>query len=99
MANVYKNYLWKELPSSNWWRIQTNDPAIIRKLDRRQTATRCLWGLNIRLVVFRSQYYSSIEAKKSLKQLTGQKLKKDAESGVFFANSGVILTIKTQPVM
>jgi len=98
MTNVFKTYLWKEIPSDNWWRIQTNDPAIIRKLDRRQTATRCVWGLNIRLVVFRTQYYSSNEAKKSLERITGQKIEKDGESGVFLANSGVILTHSEQSV-
>jgi len=91
---MFNTYLWHEVRGDNWWRIQTNDPRVIRKLRRRKTASLCLWCINDSIVVFRTQYYSAKEAKKSLHRLTGQKPKKDAENGLFFAETGVILTSK-----
>ena len=84
--------MWREVRGDDWWRIQSNDPKVIRKLRRRKTASVCLWCLNDSLVVFRTRFYSAKEAKKSLHRLTGQKPRKDAENGLFFAETGVILT-------
>ena len=68
---MFNTYLWHEVRGDNWWRIQTNDPRVIRKLRRRKTASLCLWCINDSIVVFRTQYYSAKEAKKSLHRLTG----------------------------
>ena len=90
----HKTYLWQELRGKRWWRIQTDDPAIIRKLRKRNSASLCIWCINDKMVVFRTQYYSPDKAKISLQRLTGQKPKKDAENEVFTAETTPILTCK-----
>jgi len=92
----HKTYLWQELRGKRWWRIQTDDPAIIRKLRKRNSASLCIWCINDKMVVFRTQYYSPDKAKISLQRLTGQKPKKDAENGVFYAETTPILTCKNK---
>ena len=91
----HKTYLWQELRGKRWWRIQTDDPAIIRKLRKRNSASLCIWCINDKMVVFRTQYYSPDKAKISLQRLTGQKPKKDAENGVFYAETTPILDSKS----
>ena len=93
----HKTYLWQELRGKRWWRIQTDDPAIIRKLRKRNSASLCIWCINDKMVVFRTQYYSPDKAKISLQRLTGQKPKKDAENGVFYAETTPILTSNNKP--
>ena len=97
--NKYKTYLWQEVRGSKWCRIQTNDPEIIRKLRKlrkRNSASLCIWCINDKMVVFKTQYYSPDKAKTSLQRLTGQKPKKDAENGVFYAETTPILTCKNK---
>ena len=90
----YKTYLWQEVRGSKWYRIQTDDPKIIRKLRKRKSASLCVWCINDKIVVFRTQYYSPDKAKLSLQRLTNQKPKKDAENGVFYAETTPILDSK-----
>jgi hypothetical protein len=92
----YKTYLWQEIRGSNWYRIQTDDPAIIRKLRKRKSASLCVWCMNNPLVVFKAQYYSPYKAKTSLQRLTNQKPKKDADSGLLFAETTPILDSKNE---
>ena len=47
----HKTYLWQELRGKRWWRIQTDDPAIIRKLRKRNSASLCIWCINDKMVV------------------------------------------------
>ena len=95
--NKYKTYLWQEVRGSKWYRIQTNDPAIIRKLRKRNSASLCIWCINDKMVVFKTQYYSPDKAKTSLQRLTGQKPKKDAENGVFYAETTPKFDSKNKP--
>ena len=95
--NKYKTYLWQEVRGSKWYRIQTNDPAIIRKLRKRNSASLCIWCINDKMVVFKTQYYSPDKAKTSLQRLTGQKPKKDAENGVLYAETTPKLDSKNIP--
>ena len=85
--NKYKTYLWQEVRGSKWYRIQTNDPEIIRKLRKRKSASLCVWCINHSIVVFITQYYSPDKAKISLQRLTNQKPKKDADSGLLASNN------------
>ena len=87
----FKTYMWKEDWGSKWYRIQTNDPDVIRKLRKRKNMTLSLWCMNDSMVIFRTQYYSLEKAKKSLQRLLGQKVKKDAENGEFYAETTPIL--------
>ena len=85
------SYLWREVSNDNWWRIQTSDPRVKKKLNRRENAHLVVLCLNHPMEVYRLQYYSPQKAKQSFQRLTSQKLKKDAENGVFYAESYPIL--------
>ena len=88
----YISYLWRELPSDNCWRIQTTDPNIKSKLRRRNSAMLVGECMNHPTVIFKLHYYSPQKAKQSFERLTGQKIKKDPEAGVFYAETYPILT-------
>ena len=97
--------LWQETPRHQEYRIQTNDPDIIRKLRRRQTTTDAgstrfhrdqdyYKGMRI----FRLRYSSPKLAKQSLSRLCGTKygeLKKDASTGGFIAYTRTKLASKS----
>ena len=91
----YKTCLWQEVKRDSWWRIQTNDPSVIRKLRRRKTATLCSWALNDSMVIFSIRYKSPRLARQSLQRLTGQKVKKDALNDLFVAYTVTKLTSKS----
>ena len=92
----YKTCLWQEVKRDSWWRIQTNDPSVIRKLRRRKTTTLCSWALNDSTVIFRIRYKSPRLARQSLQRLTGRIVKKDALNDVFVADAVTILTCKNK---
>ena len=88
----YRSYLWREVSYDNYWRIQTNDPYVKRKLSRRNTATLVGECFNHPMVIYRLQYYTPQKAKQSFQRLTGQKIKKDSDMDVFYAETYPILT-------
>ena len=88
----YISYLWREVSSDNYWRIQTTDPLVKRKLSRRNTATLVGECFNDNMVIYRLQYYTPQKAKQSFQRLTGQKIKKDSDMDVFYAETYPILT-------
>ena len=73
------------------------DPIVKRKLNRRNTATLVGECFNHPMVIYRLQYYTPQKAKQSFQRLTGQKIKKDSEDGVFYAETYPILTNKNIP--
>ena len=93
----YMSYLWREVNSDNYWRIQTTDPKIKLKLKKRKTAILVLECLNHPMVVYKLQYYSPQKAKKSFQRLTRQKIKKDPVEEIFYAETYPILTNKNVP--
>ena len=86
------SYLWREVSSDNRWRIQTTDRSVKRKLSRRNTAKLVGECFNHSMVIYRLQYYTPQKAKQSFQRLTGQKIKKDSENDVFYAETYPILT-------
>ena len=90
----YISYLWREIANDNIWRIQTPDPEIKRKLNRRKSAILVGVCFNHPMVIYRLQYYTPQKAKQSFQRLTGQKIKKDSDDGVFYAETYPILTKK-----
>ena len=93
----HMSYLWREVSSDNRWRIQTTDRSVKRKLRRRNTAKLVGECFNHSMVIYRLQYYTPQKAKQSFQRLTGQKIKKDSENGVFYAETYPILTNKNIP--
>ena len=88
----HMSYLWREVSSDNRWRIQTTDRSVKRKLSRRNTAKLVGECFNHSMVIYRLQYYTPQKAKQSFQRLTGQKIKKDSENDVFYAETYPILT-------
>ena len=93
----YISYLWREVSSDNYWRIQTTDPLVKRKLSRRNTVTLVGECFNGSIMIYRLQYYTPQKAKQSFQRLTGQKIKKDSDNDVFYAETYPILTNKNIP--
>ena len=91
MDEHYMSYLWQEVKGDKWWRIQTNDPAIIRKLRRRDTTSITVYCYNDPMMVFRTQYYKPEKAKQSFERLTSQKIEKDSVNGLLVAKTAPIL--------
>ena len=81
----YITSIWQEQRRKPYYRIQTDDPAVIRKLRRRITFKLVCCGINTALWIFRGTYSTPYKAKISLQRLTGQKVKKDAVTGGFVA--------------
>jgi hypothetical protein len=97
LMDKYNTFMWQEVKRDSWWRIQTDNPVVIRKLKRRKTATVCVWFLNAPTVIFSIQYKSPRLARQSLQRLTGQIVKKDALNDLFFADTSTILTSNNKP--
>ena len=89
--NVEMVYMWREL-NDEWYRIQTNSPYIIGKLNRRSKKKN-----KIRLVgktvksssqywlIYRVRYNKPSTAKQSFKRLTNCKNNFTENNGVFCA--------------
>lgn len=84
--------LWQEQKRKPYYRIQTEDPLVARKLRRRTTFKLVGIWINQAQWIFRGTYSSPYKAKISLERLTGQKVNKDAVTGGFVAETRPILT-------
>ena len=93
----YISYLWREVSSDNYWRIQTTDPFVKRKLSIRNTTKLVGECFNGPIMIYRLQYYTPQKAKQSFQRLTNQKIKKDSDNDVFYAETYPILTNKNIP--
>lgn len=92
---MFKTYLWQEQPRKPFYRIQTDDPMVARKLRRRSSCTLAMIGININIWQFGTTYKSPKIAVRSLERLTGQKVEKAAEDGVFVSYTMPKLTLKS----
>ena len=90
----YTTSMWQEQSRKPYYRIQTDNPTVARKLRRRTTFK--LVGIWINQVqwIFRGTYSTPQKAKLSLQRLTGQKVKKDTITGGFVAYTKLILNNK-----
>jgi len=85
---MLKTYLWRECPTMRGdkvYRIQTNDPKIHRKMSKRNKFTLVLYGINKNIWVYQTEFISLYKAKRTLGNLTGNKVKKDPVGGEFYA--------------
>lgn len=96
---MHKTYLWQEEVRRPLYRIQTDDPEIARKLNRRSTCELAGLGLNIKLWIFLTSFSNPEKAREALIQLTGQKVRKDGEKGVLVAKTHPILKAKQLDMM
>lgn len=89
----YKTYMWKEERGEKIYRIQTEDPLIFRRLNKRQDMTLVMWGINKYLKVFQVTYYSPKEARRSFKRIVGSKNNITKKLGVFCGLTSAIRDI------
>lgn len=76
-------YLWQETKRLPVYRIQTNDRMVARKLKKRNNVKLVLWGMNSPIWVFQIKYSSPRRATIGLGSITGEKVEKTADTGVF----------------
>jgi len=84
---TYKTYMWREF-NDEWYRIQTNCPVAIKKLQRRETAKEVgatTRGSTQYWRIFRVKYKKPATAKQSFKRLTGCKNNFTVRNGCFQA--------------
>lgn len=62
--------LWRTSPHSKVYHFQTTDPTINRKIKRRKGFIPLASGYNSNIWVYKTTYYSSREAERSLKNIT-----------------------------
>ncbi len=72
-------YLWQEEKGKNVCRIQTDEKRIADVLKRRNKFTLVANSLNENLWIFSCEFSRSDIAKKTLKSITGKKVKIDSE--------------------
>ena len=76
------------------WRLQTEDPKLIRKLQRRNSAHLAAWATNSNLCYFHLTYNSRFKAMQGLRRLTGQEVYYDAVNELILLKIAPILTLK-----
>ena len=76
------------------WRLQTEDPKLIRKLQRRNSAHLSAWSTNSNLCYFHLNYNSRFKAMQGLRRLTVQEVYYDAVNEVILLKIAPILTLK-----
>ena len=74
--------MWQEERGQNMYRIQTEDPYLFRKLNKRQDMKLVMWGLNKYIRIFQVTYYSPKEARRSFRRIIGSKTHKTGDMGV-----------------
>ena len=92
----YFTYLWQELYGDPVFRFQSNDPVVNKRMRQRIDFSLVLYGLNTNLRVYKAQFYSPKEARRTLRRITRQDIFFDAESDVFYAQTGAIVAPKQE---
>jgi len=86
--------MWKFYPNKDalTYRLQTEEPKVIRKLKRRQGAELVGWSTNSKLHIFHLSYSDRFKAIIGLERLTGRKCYYNALEGVIMPEITPILT-------
>ena len=92
----YETSIWQERPRHKEYRIQTNDPAVARKLRRRKGCALSLYGINKNLWVYVTTFKYPWMAKRGLERLTGHKIEKTPGEDGFAFQTIPILTFKKE---
>lgn len=75
-------YLWQEARGMSFYKVQTDEKEIADKLKRRAGFRLCAVSFNTKLWIYICEFTRPDIAKKTLKSVTGKKVKIDLE-GVF----------------
>jgi len=85
----YKNYMWRVYPRLKYYRFQTKDPMVARKLSQRKHSQLVIDGFNTYIKVYELRFSSPKSALNCFKRMMNQKLIDSGETGLFYANTGV----------
>ena len=97
-VTYYKTYIWQEQKRYPYYRIQTTDHRVARKLKQRDNSkcTLASYGINSPVWVFRIKYSSPNKARKVLANINHANAEKTAETGIFvsYTRSDIAITRK-----
>ena len=89
----YTTYLWQLQPRKPFYRIQTDDHRVARKLKKRKNAKLCMYGINAPFWIFELSYSSPSYAVVGLGNITDADVEESADKGVFVSYTPKQLTI------
>jgi hypothetical protein len=75
-------YMWQEERGKKFYKVQTDNSEVAKKMKRRNGFHLSGMGLNAKLWIFSCEFSRPDIAKKTLKSITGKKAKNDSE-GMF----------------
>ena len=90
----YTTYIWQVEPRKKYYRIQTDDHRVSRKLKKRPNARLCIYGINSPFWVFELSYNSPKYALIGLSNITGADVIETDDMGVFVSYTPKQLTIQ-----
>ncbi|MHB8580972.1 MAG: hypothetical protein ACYDA4_14105 [Ignavibacteriaceae bacterium] len=77
-------YLWQEEKGKKYYKVQTDDKDVAKKMKRRSGFHLCGYAVNAGLWIFSCEFSRPDIAKKTLKSITGKKVKIDSEGEIFY---------------
>tara|TARA_R110002012_G_scaffold274023_1_gene460188 strand:+ start:555 stop:875 length:321 start_codon:yes stop_codon:yes gene_type:complete len=90
----YTTYIWQVEARKKYYRIQTDDHRVSRKLKKRPNAKLCMYGINAPFWIFELSYNSPKYAVIGLSNITGADVKETDDMGVFVSYTPKQLTIE-----
>ena len=90
----YVTYLWQVEIRKPYYRIQTNDHRVARKLKKRKNSKLCMYGVNTPFWIFELSYSSPKYAVIGLSNITGADVQETSDMGVFVSYTPKQLTIQ-----
>jgi len=79
--------MWQEMRGQPEWRMQTDDPSIVRKLSRKEGMSQVCLGANCYLRVYRFEAASRNNARRTFRRVTGQTPLYDISTRVYSAKT------------
>lgn len=76
-------YMWQEERGQKYFRFQTDEPAVNKKMRERKKFILVGWGWNCNLWIYQVKLYKPQNARRTLKALTGKPIKFDKLSDTF----------------
>ena len=89
----YTTYIWQMESRKKYYRIQTDDHRVARKLKKRTNAKLCMYGINAPFWIFEREYSSPKYAIIGLSNITGADVEETSDTGVFVSYTVKQLTV------
>ena len=78
-------YMWQEQRGEMRFWFQTDEPEVAERMRRRQKFTLTGRGMNCKIWIYISTFYSPQKARGALAQLTNRKVQKDSSEDMYYA--------------